>query len=174
MSWGNQAQGDTSLRKAHRSPWCQRVNLDWPVVPDQVEKDQQSHCTPNPPGRAEPLQNHLIIDVTITQCQPQLRPGLPPSGLPVGAPVASIEAAGCWRAAGKASASDCARAVATAFAPLPWLEIQAISGGQLGGVAGDAADPLPEAGQFVGHGSELRSELSDLLLLSQDQRSDGS
>lgn len=59
---------------------------------------------------------------------------------------------------------------ATAFATLGRLEPRPIAGGRFGRVAGAAADPLPQAGQFDSQGGELGTQLLDLLLLSQDQR----
>jgi len=68
---------------------------------------------------------------------------------------------------------------ATALAPLRRLKPRAVTGGRLGRVARAAADPLPQAGQFAGQGGELAAELIvllseslNLLLLSEDQRSD--
>ena len=63
---------------------------------------------------------------------------------------------------------------ATALTPLRWLEPRRVAGGRFGGVAGTAADPLPQAGQFSCQGGELAAELLDLLLLGQDEDSDGS
>jgi hypothetical protein len=57
---------------------------------------------------------------------------------------------------------------ATAFAPLWWLKPRAVTGGRLRGVAGTAADPLTQAGQFSRQGGELGAERLDLQLLSQD------
>ena len=57
----------------------------------------------------------------------------------------------------------------TAFAPLGRLEPRAFAGGWFGGVAGTAADPLPQAGQFGRQGGELNAQLIVFLLLSQDQ-----
>ena len=54
---------------------------------------------------------------------------------------------------------------ATALTPLGWLEPRPITGGRFGGVARAAADPLAQAGQFGGQGSELNTELLNLLLL---------
>jgi hypothetical protein len=68
---------------------------------------------------------------------------------------------------------------ATVLAPLRRLKPRAVTGGRLGRVARAAADPLPQAGQFGRQGGELRTELLvllseslNLLLLSEDQRSD--
>ena len=68
---------------------------------------------------------------------------------------------------------------ATALAPLRWLKPMAVTKGRIGGVARAAADPLPHTGQFAGQGGELAAELIvllfeslNLLLLSEDQRSD--
>lgn len=66
---------------------------------------------------------------------------------------------GSWRARLSATIA------ATAFPPLWRLKPRAIAGGRFGGVTGAAADPLPQAGQFGGQGSELRAELRDLLML---------
>jgi hypothetical protein len=54
---------------------------------------------------------------------------------------------------------------ATTFTPLWRLKPRTIAGGRFRGVARAAADPLPQAGQFGGQGSELSTELLDLLLL---------
>jgi hypothetical protein len=54
---------------------------------------------------------------------------------------------------------------ATTFAPLWRLKPRTIAGGRFRGVARAAADPLQQAGQFGGQGSELSTELLDLLLL---------
>jgi len=70
---------------------------------------------------------------------------------------------------------------ATAFTPLGWLKPgPSLEGGhrcaealRLGGVAGTAADPLAQAGQFGRQGGELDAQLLDLLPLSQNQRTDG-
>ena len=58
----------------------------------------------------------------------------------------------------------------TAFATLGWLKSRAIAGGRFGGIARAAADPLPQAGQFGSQSGELGTQLLDLLLLSQQQR----
>jgi hypothetical protein len=54
---------------------------------------------------------------------------------------------------------------AIALAPLGWLKTRAVAGGRFGGVAGAAADPLSQAGQFSRQGGELDAELLNLLLL---------
>ena len=54
---------------------------------------------------------------------------------------------------------------ATTFPPLWRLKPRTIAGGRFRGVARAAADPLPQADQFGGQGSELSTELLDLLLL---------
>ena len=59
---------------------------------------------------------------------------------------------------------------ATAFTPLGRLEPRAIARWRFRGVAGTAADPLPQAGQFGSQGGELNAQLIDFLLLSQDER----
>jgi hypothetical protein len=59
---------------------------------------------------------------------------------------------------------------ATALAPLRRHKPRTIAGGWFGGIARGAADLLPQAGQLCGHGADLCAELLDLLLLSQDQR----
>jgi hypothetical protein len=59
---------------------------------------------------------------------------------------------------------------AIAFAPLGWFKTRAVTGGRLGGVAGAAADPLPQVGQLGRQGGESAAQLLDLLLLSQDER----
>jgi len=59
---------------------------------------------------------------------------------------------------------------ATAFATLGRLKPRAIAGGRFGGIAGAAADPLPQVGQFGSQSGELGTQLLDLLLLSQDDR----
>ncbi len=66
---------------------------------------------------------------------------------------------GSWRARLSATLA------VTAFPPLWRLKPRAIAGGRFRGVARAAADPLPQAGQFGGQGSELSTELLDLLLL---------
>jgi hypothetical protein len=58
---------------------------------------------------------------------------------------------------------------ATAFATLRRLAPRPIAGGQFGGIAGAAADPLPQAGQFGSYGGELGAQLL-YLLMSQDER----
>jgi hypothetical protein len=60
---------------------------------------------------------------------------------------------------------------ATALALCRRLKPVPIAGGRFGGVAGAAADPLEQAGQFGSQGGELAAELLDLLLLGQDQLS---
>jgi len=67
----------------------------------------------------------------------------------------------------------------TALASLRRLEPSAVTGGRFGGVAGAAADPLAQLGQLARQGGELAAELVvllpeslNLLLLSEDQRSD--
>jgi hypothetical protein len=62
---------------------------------------------------------------------------------------------------------------ATAFTPLWWFKTRAIARWRFRGVAGTAADPLPQAGQFGRQGGELNAQLLDFLLLNQDQRTDG-
>ena len=59
---------------------------------------------------------------------------------------------------------------ATAFETLGRLKPRAIAGGRFGGIAGAAAYPLPQVGQFGRQGGELGAQLLDLLLLSQDER----
>jgi hypothetical protein len=59
---------------------------------------------------------------------------------------------------------------ATAFATLGRLKPRTIAGGRFGGIAGAAADPLPQVGQFGSQSGELGTQLLDLLLLSQEQR----
>ena len=54
---------------------------------------------------------------------------------------------------------------ATTFATLRRFETRAITGGWFGGVAGAAANPLSQAGQFRRQGGELDAELLNLLLL---------
>jgi len=63
----------------------------------------------------------------------------------------------------------------TALASLRRLEPRAVTGGRFGGVAGAAADPLPQLGQLARQGGELAAELVvllpeslNLLLLSED------
>ncbi len=57
---------------------------------------------------------------------------------------------------------------ATAFAPLRWFKAGAVAGGRLGGIAGAAADPLLELGQFRRQGGELEPQLFVLPQLGQD------
>jgi hypothetical protein len=59
---------------------------------------------------------------------------------------------------------------ATAFATLEHLKPRTTAGGRFGGIAGAAADPLPQVGQFGSKSGELGTQLLDLLLLSQEQR----
>ncbi len=54
---------------------------------------------------------------------------------------------------------------ATDFATLGQLRPRAIAGGRFGGIAGAAADPLPQVGQFGSQGGGLGAQLLDLLLL---------
>lgn len=60
---------------------------------------------------------------------------------------------------------------ATVFLSLGWLKPGAVAGGRFRGVAGAAADPLPQAGQLTRQGGELGAELLGFLLLGQDQLS---
>jgi len=59
---------------------------------------------------------------------------------------------------------------ATAFASLRRLKPRDLAGGRFEGIAGAAAAPLPQVGQFGSQSGELGSQLLDLLLLSQDER----
>jgi hypothetical protein len=59
---------------------------------------------------------------------------------------------------------------ATAFTPLWRFKTLAIARGRFRGVAGTAADPLAQAGQFGRRGGELGAQLIVFLLLNQDQR----
>jgi hypothetical protein len=52
-------------------------------------------------------------------------------------------------------------------------QVRAIAGGRCGGIAGAAADPLPQVGQFGSQGGELSAQLLDLLLLRKNQRTNG-
>ncbi len=68
---------------------------------------------------------------------------------------------------------------ATALAPLWRLKPKPVTGGWFGGVARAPVDPLPQLGQLARQGGELNAELivllpecRNLLLLSDDQRSD--
>jgi hypothetical protein len=63
-----------------------------------------------------------------------------------------------------------AASAALVRAPFLRFECWAVTGGRLGGVARDAADPLPEAGQLCGQGGELGTKLLDLPLLNHDER----
>jgi hypothetical protein len=60
---------------------------------------------------------------------------------------------------------------ANAFLSLGCLKAGAVAGGRFGGVAGAAANPLPQAGQLTRQAGELGAELLDLLLLGQNQLS---
>ncbi len=62
---------------------------------------------------------------------------------------------------------------ATAFTTLGRLEPRTIAGGRFGGIAGAAADPLPQVGQFGSQGGELGAQLLDLILLRKNQRTNG-
>ena len=62
---------------------------------------------------------------------------------------------------------------ATAPAALGRLKPRPIAGGWPGGVARAAADLFPQAGQLRYQGGELNAQLLNLLLLDQDERSDG-
>jgi hypothetical protein len=80
---------------------------------------------------------------------------------------------------GSGMARLAASLAATGLAPFWRLETRAIAGGRFGGVARAAADPLPQVRQLGGQGGELVAEFVvllpeslNLLLLSEDQRSD--
>jgi len=77
-----------------------------------------------------------------------------------------------WASAGMARLA--APLAATAFATLGRLKPRPIAGGRFGGIAGAAADPLPQVGQFGSQSGELGAQLRDLFLLSQDQGTNSS
>lgn len=58
---------------------------------------------------------------------------------------------------------------ATAIATRWGLETRPVSGGRLGGVAGTAADLLPQAGQLARQGGELGAQILVLLPLGADE-----